>query len=99
MKYLSLLILLAYASISFAQYTFKYEAEYTQLIELTPETLSSKSAERYTQLSKSNSRDDIPDDTSYYSKVYITSSMDTLTIMPKISVIVKNESEIGTIIK
>lgn len=82
MKQIVLLLVILCVQVSFAQYTFKYESEITQLKEIEVENQSAK----------------IPKNGCYHSKTYLTNLGDTLTIIPKIALIVKNADEIDRII-
>ena len=86
MKYLLPLISIIIAQTTFAQYTFKYESNITELEEIPIEDKVSKAS-------------NISGDEGYYSKTYKTNSGDTVTIVPKISIYVKNDDEIDKTVK
>ncbi len=83
-------MLLAFAQISFAQYTFKYESNFTKLEEIRGNSQPSKVAKSADSTANTSESD-------YFSKRYITNTGDTVGIEPKISVIVKNEDQIDQI--
>lgn len=89
MKHLIFLIFIIYTQISFAQYTFKYESNITELTEVGVE----KNASKVTGTNGTSNG------VVYYSKTYKTNSGDTLTIRPKISIYVKNDDEIDKVVK
>lgn len=84
MKHLLFLITFFYVQISFAQYAFKYESDIIKLEEIRVEE----------QVSNTSNKSK---DKEYHSKLYKTNLGDTLKILPKISIIVKNANEIDKI--
>ena len=89
MKHLIFLIFVVCVQISFAQYTFKYESNVTELTEIGVKNQTSK----VTNAPKTSNGID------YYSKTYKTNFGDTLKIKPKISIYVKNDDEIDKVVK
>ena len=72
--------------IAFGQYLYRYESQITELKEIKVENQFSKS------LSDSK-------ESAYYSKAYLTNQGDTVTIMPKIAIIVKSDVQPNSVIK
>lgn len=89
MKHLIFLIFVVCVQISFAQYTFKYESNVTELTEIGVKNQTSK----VTNAPKTSNGID------YYSKTYKTNFGDTLKIKPKISIYMKNDDEIDKVVK
>ena len=87
-----MLLFIIVTQICFAQYTFKHGVEITELVEINESTLSvSRSVKGTPDSEDSNS-------SGFISKRYRTNLGDTVTITPKIAIILKNDSQMDEII-